>query len=165
MGRSLLVGGTLMAIAHDYLEPTDTGSHSETKFIDQLLEGWGKWSRATGVDQRPVQTGDLWQIQQIIDVGTYVLKVMDDWFVLTDKSVSSLPYRLKQIVVTEYIYPMSSRTKAREMGLSHLAYRQRLHAAQWTVFAYLEPWIVQIKRNADVNAVKNAARFRTKPVA
>jgi hypothetical protein len=154
-----------MSIAKDYLEPTDTQHQSETKFIDQLLEGWGKWSRATGIDQRPVQAGDLWKISQIIEAGDYVLKVMDDWFVLTDKSVASLPYRLKQVVIVEYIEPRSARTKAREMGLAYLAYRQRLHAAQWTVFAYLEPWIVAIKRNADVNAVKNAARFRSKPVA
>jgi hypothetical protein len=154
-----------MAIAHDWLEPTDTQDHCETKFVDQLLEGWAKWARDTGIDQRPTPAGDLWQIQSIIEIGTYVLELNDASFVLIDQTIAALPARLKQIVFIEYMDQRPSRAKAKSIGLMHLAYRQRLHAAQWVLHAGLISYIDDLRRNATVNAVKNADRFRTKAVA
>lgn len=130
-----------MAIAKDYLEPTDTQDASETKFIDQLLEGWAKWARNTGIDQRPTSAGDLWQIQAIIEARTHVLQITDDGFTLVDQRIAMLPGRLRGVVFIEYMDSGTSEHKARRLGLNRLSYRQRLHAAQWTLFASLLPEI------------------------
>jgi hypothetical protein len=156
----------MMAIAHDWLEPTETKDANETKFVDQLLEGWAKWARNTGIDQRPTAAGDLWQIQSIVEVGTYVLELTDANFVLVDQKIAHLPRRLHAVVFVEYMGPEpSAKEKAARMGLAYLAYRQRLHAAQWALYASLMYYIEDLKRNATVNAVKNADRFRTKGIA
>jgi hypothetical protein len=130
-----------MAIARDYLAPTDTQDASETKFIDRLLEGWAKWARNTGIDQRPTCAGDLWQIQAIIEVGTYVMQITDDGFTLVDQRIANLPGRLRGIVFVEYMAAGTSEHKAHRLGLNRLGYRQRLHAAQWTLYANLLPEI------------------------
>lgn len=128
-----------MAIERDYPKPTETQDVTETQFIDQLLEGWAKWAHNTGVDQRPTAAGDLWQIQAIIEVGTHVLKLTDDAFVLVDQRIALLPNRLRNIVFVEYMYTGSNDQKARGLGLNRLGYRQRLYAAQWTLFSSLLP--------------------------
>lgn len=130
-----------MAIAHDWLEPTDTKDVSETQFVDQLLEGWAKWARNTGVDQRPTQAGDLWQIQTIIEATTHILELSDDAFTLVDQKIAHLPRRLHGIVFVEYMGHGSTEQKAVHIGLNRLGYRQRLHAAQWALFAALTPHI------------------------
>lgn len=131
----------LMPITRDYLEPTETQDASETKFIDQLLEGWAKWARNSGIDQRPTCAGDLWQIQAIIEAGTYVMQITDDGFTLVDQRIAMLPHRLRGIVFIEYMGAGTSEHKAGRLGLNRLAYRQRLHAAQWALFASLLPEI------------------------
>lgn len=130
-----------MAITKDYLEPTDTQDASETKFVDQLLEGWAKWAKNTGIDLRPTCAGDLWQIQAMIDAGTYVMRLTEDAFTLVDRRIAKLPGRLRGIVFIEYMASGNSEEKSRRLGLNRLAYRQRLHAAQWTLFASLLPEI------------------------
>lgn len=154
-----------MAITHDWLEPTDTKDASETQFIDQLLEGWAKWARNTGVDQRATTFGDLWPTPTIIEVGTYVLELSDENFCLVDGRIAHLPRRLHSIVFIEYMGPgPSAKQRADRMGLAYLAYRQRLHAAQWALFASLMPHIETLRSNASVNSVKYADRFRTKAI-
>lgn len=130
-----------MAITRDYLEPTDTQDSNETKFVDQLLEGWAKWARNSGIDQRPTCAGQLWQIQAIIEATTHVMQLTDDAFTLVDQKIAHLPRRLHAVVFVEYMGPGTSEHKARRMGLNRIAYRQRLHAAQWTLFAALVPEI------------------------
>ena len=130
-----------MAIAHDYLEPTETQHACETKFIDQVLEGWADWARQVGIDQRPKPAGELWQIQAIIEAKDYVFQLTDAGFVLVDRMIARLPRRLKEAVFAEYVSHGSSDQKARRIGLSRLAFRQRLHAAQWALFASLMPEI------------------------
>jgi len=154
-----------MAIARDYLEPTDTQDAGETKFIDQLLEGWAKWARNTGIDQRPTAAGELWQIEMIIGSGEWVIELYDDNFVLIDQKIALLPRRLNQIVFIEYMEGGPSRAKAREIGLAYLAYRQRLHAAQWSLHTLLTEFIERLKVNVNVNNVKKAMRNRGKGVA
>jgi hypothetical protein len=154
-----------MVIPRDYLEPTNTEDASETRFIDQLLEGWAKWAHNTGVDQRPTAAGDLWQIQAIIGSGEWVIELYDDNFVLIDQKIALLPRRLNQIVFIEYMAEEPGRAKAAKMGLAYLAYRQRLHAAQWALHALLADFIEQLKINATVNAVKKATRRRGRGLA
>jgi hypothetical protein len=160
---SALAGVAVMAITHDWLTPTETKDATETQFIDRLLEGWAKWSRNTGIDQRPTAAGDLWQIQAIIELGDYVLELTDENFVIVDQKVAVLPRRLHAIVFVEYLGPgPSSKQRAERIGLTYLAYRQRLHAAHWTLYASLSPHIERLRQNATVNAIKNAARFRSR---
>lgn len=128
-----------MAIQHDYLEPTDTDAATETQFIDRVLEGWAAWSRNTGIDLRPTCAGDLWQIQAMIEARDYVLVMTDDAFVTVDQQVAKLPRRLKFAIMVEYRDGRPSDAKARVLGLNRLAYRQRLHAAQWSLFTALLP--------------------------
>jgi hypothetical protein len=151
----------LMPITRDYLEPTDTEHASETKLMDQFLEGWAKWARATGIDQRPTPAGDLWQIQTMIEAATYVLELNDANFILIDQHIARLPQRLHAVVFVEYLGPgATGKQKAERMGLQHFAYRQRLHAAQWALYASLLGFIDDLKANATVNAVKTATRYR-----
>jgi hypothetical protein len=154
-----------MAIEHDYLRPTETQDATETQFIDQLLEGWAKWAHNTGVDQRPTAAGDLWQIQAIIGSGEWVIELYDDNFVLVDQKIALLPHRLNQIVFVEYTEDGPARSKAQKMGLAYLAYRQRLHAAQWALHTLLAQFIEQLKLNATVNDVKKALRGRPRGIA
>jgi hypothetical protein len=147
-----------MAITRDYLQPTDTQDAGETKFIDQLLEGWAKWARNTGIDQRPTAAGELWQIEMIIGSGEWVIELYDDNFVLVDQKIALLPQRLNQIVFVEYMEGGPSRSKALEMGLAYLAYRQRLHAAQWSLHMLLTDFIEPLKLNVTVNNVKKSMR-------
>ncbi|HEY3678983.1 MAG TPA: hypothetical protein VGL45_09705 [Bradyrhizobium sp.] len=151
-----------MAITRDYLEPTETQDASETKFIDQLLEGWAKWARNSGVDQRPTAAGDLWQIETMFEIGTYVLELVDDNFVLVDQKIALLPRRLNQVVFIEYMGAGPSKAKAQQIGLAYLAYRQRLHAAQWSLHTLLSEFIDQLRLNATVSDVKKALRYRGK---
>lgn len=129
----------MMAIQRDYLEPTETQHACETKFIDQLLEGWAKWARNSGIDLRPTCAGDLWQIQAMIEASTYVMTLTHDAFTLVDGRIAHLPRRLYLIIFVEYMRQGTSEQKAKSMGLNRMAYRQRLHAAQWTLFASLQP--------------------------
>jgi hypothetical protein len=155
-----------MAITHDYREPTDTKDATETQFIDRVLEGWAKWARNSGINQRPVAFGQMFKSPTIIEVGDYVLELSDENFCLVDGKIAHLPRRLHAIVFVEYMGPgPSSKEKAGRMGLAYLAYRQRLHAAQWALYASLLPYVESLKRNAGVNAVKFADKFRTRPVA
>jgi hypothetical protein len=130
---------TMMAIAHDWLEPTETKDASETQFIDRVLEGWAAWARNTGIDLRPTSAGDLWQISTMIEARDYVLVMTDDAFVIVDQQVARLPRRLRLVVTVEYQDSRSSDQKAKGVGLNRLAYRQRLHAAQWSLFTALLP--------------------------
>lgn len=109
----------------------------ETSFIDQILCGWAHWSRSTGIDLRATQTGHLWQISTLIDEKDYHIQLTDDAFVSIDQAIAKLPHRLYTIVLTEYQDSRPSYLKARKLGLNRLAYRQRLHAAQWTLYAAL----------------------------
>lgn len=149
-------------IVRDYFEPTETQHASETKFIDQVLEGWAKWAKNTGVDQRPTAAGDLWQIQAIIGAGEWVIELCDDNFVLIDQKIALLPYRLNQIVRVEYMDGGPSRVKAKRMGIAYLAYRQRLHAAQWALYTLLADDIERLRINATESNVKKAMRTRGK---
>lgn len=154
-----------MAVMHDYLEPTDTKDATETQFIDRVLEGWAKWARNSGINQRPVAFGQMFKSPTIIEIGDYVLELTDENFLLVDQKVAILPRRLHAIVFVEYTGPgPSSKERAARMGLAYLAYRQRLHAAQWALYASLMPYVDALKRNSSVNAVKYAARFRTKAI-
>ena len=118
------------------------------------------------MDQRPTAAGDLWQIQAIIGSGEWVVELYDDNFVLIDQSIALLPRRLNQIVFIEYMDEGPARSKAQTMGLAYLAYRQRLHAAQWALHTLLGGFIEQLKPNATVNAVKKAlTRARGKGIA
>jgi hypothetical protein len=153
----------MMAITRDYLEPTDTKDATETQFIDQLLEGWAKWARNTGVDQRATTFADLWPTPTIIELGTYVLELTDENFCLIDHKVAHLPRRLHAIVYVEYMgSEPTAKQRAARMGLAYLAYRQRLHAAQWALYAALSEYLEALRHNASVTAIKHAARFRTK---
>ncbi len=123
----------------DYLEPTETQDNFETKFVDRVLEGWARWSHSDGIDLRPVAMGDLWPVQVIIEAREHVLELCDDEWLDVDSAVATLPKRLKSVVFVEYRYEGSSGEKARLVGLTRLAYRQRLHAAQWALFTKLQP--------------------------
>ena len=114
---------------------------SEPKFIDQLLLGWAAWARATGIDLRATQAGDLWQIASIIESRDYVIQLSDDAFILIDQTIARLPERLRTIVHMEYCSSRSSSAKARSLGLNRLAYRQRLNSCQWALYAVLMPHI------------------------
>lgn len=129
----------MMAIAHDWLEPTETKDASETQFIDRVLEGWAAWARNTGIDLRPTSAGDLWQISTMIEARDYVLVMTDDAFVIVDQQVARLPRKLGLTVTLEYQDGRTSEQKARALGLNRLGYRQRLHAAQWILFTALLP--------------------------
>jgi hypothetical protein len=128
-----------MSIARDYLLPTDTQDASETQLVDRLLVGWGAWARNDGIDLRPVAFGDLWQIQAIIEAREYVLQLTDDAFTYVDQHVAVLPRRLRVTVFCEYLEDGPPGEKPRRLGLSRIAYRQRLHAAQWALFTSLLP--------------------------
>lgn len=155
----------MMAIPKDYLQPTETQDATETQFVDQVLEGWAKWARNTGVDQRATTFNDLWPTPTIIEISTYVLELTDENFCLIDSKIAHLPRRLHAIVFIEYMGPEpTAKQRAARIGLAYLAYRQRLHAAQWTLFASLLPYMEALKHNASVTSIKNAARFRTKAI-
>lgn len=126
-----------MAIAHDWLEPTETKDAHETQFIDRVLEGWGRWIRTDGIDLRPTPVGFVWRIPSILFVG-HELVITDDAFVLVDQGIARLPDRLRQIVFIEYTMEDDGRAKWDWLRLKRLAYRQRLHAAQWALFSVLQ---------------------------
>ncbi len=111
----------------------------ETKFIDQLLLGWASWARRDGINLRPTSAGQLWQISAIIEARDSVIVLTDDAFVLIDGAIAKLPRRLCLIIKVEYQDGRPSEAKARSIGLNRLAYRQRLNAAQWALYAALLP--------------------------
>jgi hypothetical protein len=127
-----------MVIAHDYLEPTETQHNSETKFVDRLLEGWAMWVRRDGIDLRPTPIGFVWRIPGVLLLGQEIV-ITDDGFVLVDQGIAHLPGRLRSVVRIEYVESDLEVEKWRQLGLNRLAYRQRLHAAQWTLFSFLLP--------------------------
>jgi hypothetical protein len=114
------------------------GDIPEIRFTDRLLEGWAKWAYISGIDQRIRQVGILWGIPSE-RTRSHVLELRDDDFVYLDQRIALLPERLRWIVEVEYMTGGPSRSKAQKIGLAYLAYRQRLHAAQWVTFAYLMP--------------------------
>lgn len=131
-----------MAIAHDWLEPTETTTDTqEMKFVDRVLEGWGQWSRSTGIDQRPVSHGQMWRIQCIIEEATHVLQLLDDDFILVDQTVAQLPWRLKHIVFEEYVGRGSWEEKRRRTGFKKFEYRNQLLAAQWSFYSLIQQQI------------------------
>lgn len=125
------------AFAPALAEPHD---NAETKYVDRLLEGWAKWSQSSGIDQRPTSFGKLWHIHSVEEMG-HELVISDDQFLVIDQCVASLHHRLRGVVYVEYLGYGTGEDKARRFGLKYTAYRQRLHAAQWTLFAFLEPEI------------------------
>lgn len=132
----------LMPIARDYLEPTETQDANETKFVDCVLDGWGHWVRAASIDLRPTPAGVLWQVQAIIEAKDYALVLSDTAFLYVDRCVAVLPGRLKAIVFVEYVSSLEGPAKLLRTGLKRLAYRQRLHAAQW---ALVTPFGVELE--------------------
>lgn len=127
-----------MAITRDYLEPTDTNDHSETKFMDLVLVGWSRWTRrGAQPNLQPVEVGRLWKIPDELRPN-YDLSIPETGFLLLDKAIACLPQRLNSIVEIEYLQGFPSEEKPRRAGLNRLAYRQRLHAAQWTLYSVLQ---------------------------
>lgn len=125
-----------MAIAHDWLEPTDTESATETQYIDRLLEDWGKWQRNNGVRLSATAAGQVLGINSS-NGRCWDLTITDDQFTLVDRGIAHLPKRLKVIVFLEYVMSGTQSDKWGRSGLNRLAYRQRLHAAQWSLFTSL----------------------------
>lgn len=123
-------------IVHDWLEPTDTDDATETQYIDHLLDDWGHWQRNNGVRLSATAAG------QVLGINTsngrvWDLTITDDQFTQLDRSIARLPSRLKAIVFLEYIAMGPQPEKWGRSGLNRLAYRQRLHAAQWALFTSL----------------------------
>ncbi len=132
---------------------------SEPGFIDQVLIGWAAWARNDGIDLRPTCAGDLWQIQAIIEARDYVLVLTDDSFLLVDQRVAILPGRLRAIIFVEYMDDGSKALKLRSTGLSRTAYRERLQAAQWSLYSALLPALDNWRQKS----VKNAHSSRLDP--
>lgn len=135
-----------MAIARDYLEPTETRDNSETKLIDLVLEGWGKWAQRGSVNLQPIAVGFIWRIPDLL-TAHHELVLSNNKFQIVDREVAILPGKLKAIVFIEYLRSDEEATrerKAERAGLPALGYRQRLHSAQWTLFSslrnYLDAW-------------------------
>ena len=129
-----------MPITRDYLEPTTTDDHAETKFVDRVLYGWARWSHRGAVNLKPTSAGQLWRIVTPM-LATYEIRMSDDDFVIVDRQVAHLPNRLKIVVHVEYFRAGTAEEKSRSMGLSRIGFRQRLHAAQWALFTNLAPFV------------------------
>lgn len=126
----------MMAISHDWLEPTETEDHCETQYIDRLLDDWGKWQRNNGVRLSATAAGQVLGINASAG-RVWDLTITDDQFTLVDRGIARLPKRLKVIVFLEYVMSGPQPEKWGRSGLNRLAYRQRLHAAQWALFTSL----------------------------
>ena len=119
----------------------ETRRADEVLFVDRVLEGWASWAHDDGIDLRPTCAGDLWKVQVIIKASTGILRMSDDAFVLIDQRIAGLPRRLRRAIFVEYTNQGTSTEKARFMGLNRIAYRERLTAAQWSLYAALMPQI------------------------
>lgn len=111
-------------------------AHCETEFIDRLLEDWGKWQRNNGVRLSATAAGQVLGINSTAG-RVWDLTITDDQFTQIDRGIAHLPRRLKVIVFLEYVAAGSQSDKWGQSGLNRLAYRQRLHAAQWALFTSL----------------------------
>lgn len=130
-------------IVRDYLEPTETQDHTETQLIDHVLEGWGKWAQRGNVHLQPTAAGYIWRIPDLL-TRNHELVLSDDKFEVVDRQVALLPQRLATVIFIEYCRSdeeATSERKAARAGLKRIGYRQRLHAAQWTLFSSLRPWL------------------------
>lgn len=117
----------------------------ETKYVDILLEGWAKWARGERGPVPPTPAGIVLRIPFERE-PRYELRISDDEFTLVDARVAQIADRLRQIVELEYRgffrgrrHLLSQEEKWHRLGLKRIAYRQRLHAAQWTLYSNLLP--------------------------
>lgn len=113
-----------------------TEAPPETEYANYLLEDWGKWQRNDGINLRPAAAGRVLGINAST-ARMWDLGMSDDQFVVIDAIVAKFPKRLRIIVFVEYLEPGSQPAKWRRTGLNRLAYRQRLHAAQWALVTHL----------------------------
>lgn len=128
-----------MAIVRDYLTPTETQDHAETRIIDLVLEGWGKWAQRGDVHLQPIAVGFIWRIPDLL-TAHHELVLSNNKFQVVDREVAHLPEKLRGVVFIEYLRSdeeATSERKAKRAGLNRLGYRQRLHSAQWTLFTSL----------------------------
>lgn len=135
-----------MAVRHDYLAKLET-THVETSYVDLVLEGWAKWSRDDGGPPRPAPAGELLRIASIRE-GRYELTLAHDEFCMVDKCIALLVERLREIVELEYRgmwlgrrHLLSQEQKWQRIGLRRTPYKERLSAAQWTIYDRLMPHV------------------------
>jgi hypothetical protein len=151
-----------MAIARDWLEPTETEDHRDTQYVDHLLEDWGKWQRSNGLRLRPTEAGEVLRINATAH-RAWDLNMTDDQFTLVDRCIARTPTRLRVVIFLEYVMSRPQAEKWQTLG-GRLAYRQRLHAAQWALItllgAILDKW-----RQKSVNPAQTCRSLpeRTRP--
>ncbi len=126
----------MMAIARDYLQPTETKDAWETQLVDRLLEQWGRWQRSNGVHLQPSPMGAVLGINAI-EGRTWDLSITDDQFTFIDRCIRRLRAPLFGIVLLEYIDTCTQADKWRKACLLRTAYGQRLNAAQWALVTLL----------------------------
>ena len=136
-----------MAIAHDYLEPTDTQDAYETQLVDRLLVHWGRWQRANGLRLQPTAAGAVLRINAIAG-RTWDLSITDDQFTFIERCICRLPGRLYGIVNLEYVATCTQADKWRQSGLLRTAYGQRLHAAQWALVTLFGPFLDECRQKS-----------------
>lgn len=154
-----------MAIARDYLQPTETADNPETKLIDQILEGWGKWAQRGDANLDPVAIGFVWRIPDLLILG-HELVLSDEKFMLVDRHIAGLPERLRLVVFIEYLRTdeeATSERKAERAHLNRLAYRQRLHAAQWALFSLLDRLLDTWRQRSIYTGAELECRPRNEP--
>jgi hypothetical protein len=135
-----------MAIARDYLEPTETKDACETKLIDHVLEGWGKWAQRGNVHLQPTAVGYIWRIPDLL-TERHELVLSDEKFQVIDRHVAALPSKQRTVVFIEYYRndeEATSERNAARAGLKRFHYRQTLTSAHWNLFGslrnYLDLW-------------------------
>src|SRR5271156_1932588 len=80
----------------------DDEDHAETRYIDHLLEDWGRWQRNNGVRLCAASAGQVLGINASAG-RVWDLTITDDQFTLIDRGIAHLPKRLKGIVFIEYV--------------------------------------------------------------
>lgn len=111
---------------------------SEIAFVDQVLDAWSSWAMRAGIDLRASSVAHHLGPKPILE-GRFHLPLSDDAMVFVDQAVARLPTRLKDTIDMEYFTGAPGEVKARWMGITRTAYRQRLYGAQWVMYAALLP--------------------------
>lgn len=135
-----------MAVRVGYLQPIEP-HHAETKYTDILLEGWARWASYERGPNGATPAGVVLRIPSVRE-GRYELRISDDEFTMVDARVAVLAERLREIVDLEYRgywrgrhWTLTQEEKWNRIGLRRLPYRERLTAAQWTLYTLLLPHV------------------------
>lgn len=116
----------------------------ELVVIDYLCSSWARWAGDQLAEMDWPRNSMCARILQWHELGVSAERLFPGpkesppHVDKIDRAIAKLPQRLQKVLIVEYFSGGSSEVKGRRIGISRLAYRQRLEGALWALWGKMD---------------------------